>query len=114
MFYNLGEGYYSQKLKEQQYTKAVELYRLGRYVEAVELLRRAVVDCYLPAELYLGYCHSHGLGVEQSDLTALRWYRYSVRGCKWAEEDVERIGQLVCLGPNRARFGFVNARNKVI
>lgn len=91
MFYNLGEGYYSQKLKEQQYAKAVELYRLGRYVEAVESLRRAVVDGYLPAERYLAYCHSHGLGVEQSELAALRWYGYSVRGCKWAEEDVERI-----------------------
>lgn len=95
MFYNLGEGYYSEQLRQQQCQQAKELFRAGRYDEAVTLFRRAATDYNLDACYYLGYCYSHGLGVGQDYFQALRWYRGSGRWSEWARRDVERIREQI-------------------
>lgn len=91
MYYNLGDGYYSQRLKEQQWERGKELFDRGEYAAAVALFRRAATDGLSRAESYLGYCHSHGLGVERNLFEALRWYRWKERYSAWIAKDVAAI-----------------------
>lgn len=58
MYYNFGDGYYSQELKKRQFEEGKQLFDRGEYAAAVALFRRAATDCYQSAECYLGYCHS--------------------------------------------------------
>lgn len=91
MYYNFGDGYYSQELKKRQFEEGKQLFDRGEYAAAVALFRRAATDCYQSAECYLGYCHSHGLGVERNLFEALRWYRFQDRYVSWVKKDVETI-----------------------
>ena len=91
MYYNLGLSEHWQQKQQQLWQQGYTLCERRQYAEAAEYFRRAATNGYRSAELYLGYLHSHGLGVERNLHEALRWYGNSYRGCKWAEDDVERI-----------------------
>ena len=91
MYYNFGDGYYSQELKKRQFEEGKQLFDRAEYAAAVALFRRAATDCYQSAECYLGYCHSHGLGVERNLFEALRWYRFQDRYVSWVGRDVAAI-----------------------
>lgn len=107
MYYNFGDGYYSQELKKRQFEEGKQLFDRAEYAAAVALFCRAATDCYQSAECYLGYCHSHGLGVERNLFEALRWYRFHERSVDWVARDVEAINAEI------ARLGLVDSREPV-
>ena len=56
------------------------------YTKAVEYLRKATTQNYVPALMALGDCYAHGEGVRQSDIEAVHcYYRAAVRGDPAAE-----------------------------
>ncbi len=92
MYYNLGDGYYSQELKQRQLSEAKALIKQRSFADAVHLLRRAVTDGNTSAEYYLAYYHSHGYGVEKNLEAALRWYGISQgRYSEWAAADYKAV-----------------------
>lgn len=107
MYYNLGECYYSQQLKEEQWDRGYELFAEGHYAAAVELFRRAATECHMPSECYLGYCHSHGLGVERNLFEALRWYGRNTLYSDWVKQDVRAVEEEI------ARLGLTDSREAV-
>ena len=107
MYYNLGSGYYDHKLKESQWQRGKELFDRGDYAAAVTLFRRAATDCYQMAECYLGYCHSHGLGVERNLFDALHWYRRNEIYVSWVAKDVAAIRAEI------VQYGLVEKRDPV-
>ena len=107
MYYNLGSGNYDHKLKESQWQRGKELFDRGDYAAAVTLFRRAATDCYQMAECYLGYCHSHGLGVERNLFDALHWYRRNEIYVSWVAKDVAAIRAEI------VQYGLVEKRDTV-
>ena len=91
MYYNIGLTENWQKQQQQLWQQGYQLCEQRQYAKAVELFRRAATNGHRNAELYLGYLHSHGLGVERNLHEALRWYGNNYKECKWAAEDVKKI-----------------------
>ena len=91
MYYNIGLTENWRSKQQLLWQQGYKLCEQRQYTAAAELFRRAATNGYRDAELYLGYLHSHGLGVERNLHEALRWYGNHYKECKWAAVDVEKV-----------------------
>ena len=72
--------------------RAIALYQKKVYNEAVPLLRIDAEKGHPIAQFYLGVCYMNGLGVEESFLSALGWFRKSAeQGNKEAQYNLGYI-----------------------
>jgi hypothetical protein len=64
----------------------------GDYATAINVLLPAAELGHRLARAWLGHLHEHGLGVQQDDDEALRWYHLAVdQGCEFSREAAERL-----------------------
>ncbi len=67
----------SEKAREY-YIRGVELYEAGQAEKAIEWFDKAAAMNYAPAYCFIGYCYSHGAGIELNYTKAIEWYEKAV------------------------------------
>ncbi len=65
----------SSEKAQEYYIRGVKLYESGQPYEAMKLFEMAAAMKYAPAYCFIGYCYSHGTGVELNYKKAIEWYK---------------------------------------
>ncbi len=65
---------------QQIHDKAIALFEEGDFEKSFPALKKAAELGYPDAQYNLGWCYSHGKGVEQDDTEAIHWYKKAAEG----------------------------------
>ena len=60
---------------QEYYDKGVKLYESGQSHDAMQCFFNAASMDYVPAYCFIGYCYSHGTGVNTDYKEAIKWYK---------------------------------------